>query len=137
RCTTTCATTWTSTPAWCWRALRLRRWGGRSSRKSWRWRAARRPGARSTASARRSSPRGASGRHFERRRGVPHQAYKFTAEVGEGGKVELTLPLPQGSRVEGVVLTDPEDEFADLRDAAASSMGFWDNPLDDAEWNKT
>ena len=68
---------------------------------------------------------------------MPHQAYKFTAEVGEGGKVELTLPLPQGSRVEGVVLTDPEDEFADLRDAAASSMGFWDNPLDDAEWNKT
>ena len=34
----------------------------RSSRRSWRWRAARRPRARSTASARRSSPRGRSGR---------------------------------------------------------------------------
>ena len=39
---------------------------GRSSRRSWRWRAARRPRARSTAWARRSSPRGASGRRCER-----------------------------------------------------------------------
>ena len=65
---------------------------------------------------------------------MPHQAYKFTAEVGEGGKLELTLPLSKGTRVE-VVLTEPEDDFADLRDAAASSMDFWDNPDDDAAWN--
>jgi hypothetical protein len=66
---------------------------------------------------------------------MPHKAYKLTAEVGEGGKLELTLPLPQGVRVEVVVLTEEEDEFADLRRAATSTMGFWDNPSDEAAWN--
>lgn len=61
-------------------------------------------------------------------------AYKFTTAVGEGGKLELTLPLSKGVRVEVVVLTE-EDEFADLRQAATSSMDFWDNPSDDAAWN--
>ena len=65
---------------------------------------------------------------------MPHEAYKFTAEVGEGGKLELTLPLSKGVRVEVVVLTE-EDEFADLRKAATSTMDFWDNPSDDAAWN--
>ncbi len=66
---------------------------------------------------------------------MAHEAYKFMAEVGEGGKLELTLPLPQGSRVEVVVLTEPEDDFEDLRRAAEETMGFWDNPDDDAAWN--
>jgi hypothetical protein len=65
---------------------------------------------------------------------MPSKAYKFTTEVLEGGKVEVTLPLPPGSRVEVLVLTE-EDDFADMVDAATSSMGFWDNPEDDAEWN--
>ena len=68
---------------------------------------------------------------------MAHQAYKFTAEVGEGGKVELTLPLPQGSRVEVVALTEQEDEFADLRRAATETMDFCDNPSDDAAWNNS
>jgi hypothetical protein len=66
---------------------------------------------------------------------VPHQAYKFEAEVLPGGKIELTTPLPPGSRVEVLVLTRETDEFQDLRDAAALTMDFWDNPDDDAEWN--
>ena len=70
-----------------------------------------------------------------RRWDVPHQAYKFTAEVGEEGKLELTLPLPKGSRVEVVVLTEQEADFADLRRAAEETMDFWDNPDDDAAWN--
>ena len=65
---------------------------------------------------------------------MEHKAYKFTAEVGSGGKVELTLPLPPGVRVEVVVLAE-EDEFADLRRAAEETMDFWDNPDDDAAWN--
>ena len=28
-----------------------------------------------------------------------------------------------------------DDEFADLVAAAGSSTGFWDNPLDDEDWN--
>ena len=71
-----------------------------------------------------------------RRRDVPQEAYKFMAEAGKGGKLELTPPLPKGSRVEVVVLTEQEDEFADLRRAAAETMGFWDNPSDDAAWNQ-
>jgi hypothetical protein len=65
------------------------------------------------------------------------KAYKLVAEVGEGGKVELTLPLPRGSRVEVVVLAEQEDEFEDLRKAATLTMGFWDNPSDDAAWNNS
>jgi hypothetical protein len=65
---------------------------------------------------------------------MPQKAYRFPAEVQSDGKVEVTLPLPPGSRVEVVVLTQ-EDEFQDLVEAAASSTDFWDNPVDDAEWN--
>ena len=53
---------------------------------------------------------------------------------GKGGKLELTLPLSKGVRVEVVVLTE-EDDFADLRQAATSTMDFWDNRSDDAAWN--
>ncbi len=66
---------------------------------------------------------------------MPRQAYKFEAEVRPGGKLELTVPLPEGSRVEVVVITEDEDDFKDLIESARSSMGFWDNPIDDAEWN--
>jgi hypothetical protein len=66
---------------------------------------------------------------------MTHRAYRFQADVQAGGKIELTVPLPAGSRVEVVVLTE-EDEFADLRAAAASSMDFWDNPQDDAAWGR-
>jgi hypothetical protein len=66
---------------------------------------------------------------------MEHRAYRFEAEVGAGGKVELTVPLPPGARVEIVVLAEEEDEFEGLRRAAAETMGFWDNPEDDAAWN--
>jgi hypothetical protein len=64
-----------------------------------------------------------------------HKAYKFEAEVGAGEKVEVTLPLPPGARVEVVVLAEEPDGCDDLRKAAIRAMGFWDNPIDDAEWN--
>jgi hypothetical protein len=63
------------------------------------------------------------------------KAYKYTAVVGEDGRVELKVPLPQGAQLEVVVLAE-EDDFSDLLAAAVSSMGFWDNPEDDAEWNR-
>jgi hypothetical protein len=62
-------------------------------------------------------------------------AYKFAAEVGAGGKLEVTVPLPGGTPVEVVVLAPSGDEFADLVDTARSSLDFWDNPQDDADWN--
>jgi hypothetical protein len=65
---------------------------------------------------------------------MPRQAYKYETEVRPGGKLELSVPIPEGSRVEVVVLTQEIDEFADLAHAAQSSMDFWDNPTDDVEW---
>ncbi len=31
--------------------------------------------------------------------------------------------------------TSIEDEFADLTAASQSSLGYWDNPIDDEDWN--
>lgn len=66
---------------------------------------------------------------------MPFKTYKFQAEVLPGGKVELTTPLPDGSRVEVLVMVQDADETADLLEAASSRTDFWDNPIDDQEWN--
>jgi len=34
-----------------------------------------------------------------------------------------------------LVIQEPS-EFQDLAAAASSSLGFWDNPLDDEDWNE-
>jgi hypothetical protein len=57
------------------------------------------------------------------------------AQVDPAGKLTVNVPLPPGSRVEVIVLAQQGDEFADLVRAASSSTEFWDNPIDDAEWN--
>jgi len=62
-------------------------------------------------------------------------AYKFAAQVGAAGKLEVTVPVPTGTQVEVVVLAPASDEFAALVDAAQTSLDFWDNPQDDADWN--
>jgi hypothetical protein len=66
---------------------------------------------------------------------MAHQAFKMEAEVRPGGRLELDVPLPAGSRVEVIVLAQQVDGFSDLVEAATSSTEFWDNPIDDAEWN--
>jgi len=63
------------------------------------------------------------------------QAYKYNTRVGESGRLELTVPVPPGTAVEVVVLAPAEDNCADLVQAAQTSLGFWDNPQDDADWN--
>ena len=62
-------------------------------------------------------------------------AYRFAAEVGAEGKLELKTPIPAGTSVEVVVLAPQGDDFGDLLAAARSSLDFWDNPQDDADWN--
>jgi hypothetical protein len=61
-------------------------------------------------------------------------AFKSEATVGADGRVEVTLPLPPGTTVEVIVFV-PSDACADLVAAAGSVTGFWDNPLDDEDWN--
>lgn len=36
---------------------------------------------------------------------------------------------PDGTLPEGEA-----DDFRDLMEAAQSALGFWDNPMDDADW---
>jgi len=60
---------------------------------------------------------------------------KMDVVVGQGGRVELTVPLPAGTPVEVLVLDRGSDDFRDLMEAAQSSLGFWDNPMDDEDWN--
>jgi hypothetical protein len=62
-------------------------------------------------------------------------AYTFAARIGANGRLELTVPVPAGTAVEVVVLAPADDTCADLEDAARTSLGFWDNPQDDADWN--
>jgi len=61
-------------------------------------------------------------------------ALKYEAEVPSDGRIELRVPFRPGARVVVFVIQEP-DPFADLSAAAQSSTAFWDNPLDDEDWN--
>jgi hypothetical protein len=60
---------------------------------------------------------------------------KMDTVVGEGGKVELTVPLPAGTPIEVLVMDRDSDDFRDLIEATQSSLDFWDNAMDDEDWN--
>ena len=61
--------------------------------------------------------------------------FMIEAIVGDGGRVVLTTPLPTGTAVQVIVREPESGDFRDLTEAAQSSLGFWDNPLDDEDWN--
>ena len=63
------------------------------------------------------------------------RAFKYDMEVKEEGRVELSVPLPPGARVTVFVIEESGEKFDDLMSAAQSSIDFWDNPLDDEDWN--
>jgi hypothetical protein len=62
-------------------------------------------------------------------------ALKYDAEVKEDGRAELTVPFPPGAHVIVFVIEAADDLHTDLLSAAESSLGFWDNPYDDEDWN--
>ena len=62
-------------------------------------------------------------------------ALKYDVEVMEKGRVELNVPFPKGSRVTVFVVNDAVDSFDDLLFASQSNLDFWNNPLDDQDWN--
>ena len=64
----------------------------------------------------------------------PQTALKYDVEVSENGHVDLSVPFPAGARVTVFVVEDV-DSFTDLLFASQSSLEFWDNPLDDKDWN--
>ena len=66
-------------------------------------------------------------------------ALQYDAEVTDEGRVELKVPFRAGARVKIFVIEDTgksdADTFDDLVLAAESSLDFWDNPMDDEDWN--
>ena len=62
-------------------------------------------------------------------------AFQFETTVGPGGKLEINVPLPLGTTVEVLVLAPETDKSAGLVEAASSGTDFWDNALDDEDWN--
>ena len=65
----------------------------------------------------------------------PQTALKFETEVLRDGKLELQVPFAAGRHVTVIVVPEQPDSFSDLTAAAQSSLDFWDNPLDDEDWN--
>ncbi len=61
-------------------------------------------------------------------------ALKYDLEVKENGRVELDLPFPAGAHVT-IFVVESENVFDNLLAASASSTDFWNNPLDDEDWN--
>ena len=66
----------------------------------------------------------------------PRPALRYDVEVGRDGRVELPGPFQPGQRLTVIVIEEPQQELADLTAAAGSSLGFWDNPMDDEDWNE-
>ena len=62
-------------------------------------------------------------------------ALKYDTEVKDGGRVELDVPLAPGVHVTVFVIESTNGAFHDLLSASQSSLEFWDNPLDDEDWN--
>lgn len=66
----------------------------------------------------------------------PQKAFKYQTEVTSEGRIELQVPLSPGARVTIFIVEEDIDSFIDLMQAAESSLDFWDNPLDDEDWNE-
>lgn len=66
---------------------------------------------------------------------LPQTALKYDAEVGDEGRVEVQVPFLPGSHVSVFIVEEPADREDELLAAAQSSLDFWDNALDDEDWN--
>lgn len=65
---------------------------------------------------------------------LAQSALKYEVRVQKNGHVELSVPFPPGEHVT-IFVIQAGDSFFDLIGAAESSLDFWDNPLDDEDWN--
>ncbi|MFL5802414.1 MAG: hypothetical protein ACJ8CR_11835 [Roseiflexaceae bacterium] len=65
----------------------------------------------------------------------PQTALKYEVEVRDQGRVEVQVPFAPGARVIVFVVPEPPETFDEFMVAAESSLAFWDNPLDDEDWN--
>lgn len=65
-------------------------------------------------------------------------AMKCIGRVNPQGRLVLPrLGLKKNTTVEVIVLVDDDDATAqEMMHASESSLGFWDNPIDDEVWNR-
>lgn len=65
------------------------------------------------------------------------EAIKRQAKVNEHGEILLSkLRLRRGTNVEVIILVrNGHGDASDLIKAAETSLGFWDNAVDDEVWN--
>jgi hypothetical protein len=66
---------------------------------------------------------------------IPQRAWKYEVEVQDHGRVEVTAPCSPGTRVVVFVVRETQPGSDDILAAAQNSLDFWDNPLDDEDWN--
>lgn len=66
---------------------------------------------------------------------TPQAALKYEVEVDADGRIALPVPFAVGASVVVFVIPAPGDALTDLVAAATTSLDFWDNPLDDEDWN--
>ena len=65
-------------------------------------------------------------------------AYRYNVEIEDDGTLELTsLPFKKGTQLDVILIERNKDNFSDLLNAATFDLDFWDNPIDDEEWNAT
>lgn len=67
---------------------------------------------------------------------TPHSGIQLDAMVDTDGRVEVSVPFPAGTPVVVSVIERAEEDAGDLQAAAQSRLDFWDNPLDDEDWNR-
>jgi hypothetical protein len=60
---------------------------------------------------------------------------QYEVEVGEQGQIQLQVPFNVGQKIVVLVMEPLQDYIPDLATASTSSLAFWDNDIDDAEWN--
>ena len=66
---------------------------------------------------------------------TPQTALKYEAQVSLDGRLELSVLLPPGANVVVFVIPQSADYFADPVGASQTGLDFWDNPVDDDDWN--
>jgi hypothetical protein len=64
-------------------------------------------------------------------------ALKYEVTVQADGRVELTVPFTAGKKVIVFIIQEAVEDgpFDDLVYASTTSTAFWDNPIDDEDWN--
>ncbi|NOX61419.1 MAG: hypothetical protein GXP42_05665 [Chloroflexi bacterium] len=65
---------------------------------------------------------------------MPQTALKYSSRVEDDGRVESIAPFPPGTRL--IVVEDQDLITYELTKATESSLGFWDNPWDEEDWNE-